>query len=75
MSAAVFSVLCTLGGAGAGLGLYSAVPGLPPSPYYSLRARQAGTEQWRTAFTLVTQCTAATHCNTTGAWQHIAGWR
>ena len=62
-------VLVTVGVAaarGSGLGVYSPVPGLDPSPYYAVRAREAGGE-WRETFVLLTECTpekgAFRYCN------------
>ena len=59
------------------LHVYDDVPGLAPSPFYSLRVRLASDEVWSSAFTLVTQCTTDTLCDQSpgaGIWQHLANW-
>ena len=57
-----------------GVSVYPPVPGLPPSPYYSLRVREVGEEGWLEAATLLTECTADKFCNTTGFYDHLNGW-
>ena len=59
---------------GQGLHVYGSVPGLDPSPFYSLQVREAGSDTWLEAFTLVTECTAEKFCNTTGFYSHLANW-
>ena len=60
------------------LHVYDDVPGLAPSPFYSLRVRLASDEpEWSSAFTLVTQCTTDTLCDQSpgaGIWQHLTNW-
>ena len=60
--------------AGQGVSVYPPVPGLPPSPYYTLRVREVGAEEWLEAATLLTDCTADKFCNTTGFYDHLNGW-
>ena len=59
---------------GQGLNVYGSVPGLDPSPFYSLQVREASSDTWLEAFTLVTECTAEKFCNTTGIYSHLANW-
>ena len=57
--------------------VYDSVPGLDPSPYYSLQVRQSGDKDWKDAFTLITECTSAKLCDQTpgsGIWKHLANW-
>ena len=56
------------------LGVYGPVPGLPPSPYYSLQLREGGTQDWLDTFTLLTECTGEKFCNTTGMFNSLGGW-
>ena len=56
------------------LSVYDKVPGLPPSPYYSFRVREYGSEEWLDTFALLTECTAEKFCNTTGAFEVLNGW-
>ena len=56
------------------LGVYEPVPGLDPSPYYSFRVRELGSEEWLGTFALFTECTAEKLCNTTGAFELLNGW-
>ena len=57
------------------LNVYGSVPGLDPSPYYSIQVRAAdGRSGWREAFTWLTECTAEKFCNTTGAFNYLANW-
>ena len=59
---------------GQGLHVYGSVPGLDPSPFYSLQVREASSDTWLEAFTLVTECTAEKFCNTTGMYDNLANW-
>jgi len=54
--------------------VYAEVPGLAPSPYYSFRVRELGSDEWLDTFALVTECTAEKFCNTTGAYEILNGW-
>ena len=57
------------------LNVYGSVPGLDPSPYYSIQVRAAdGRSGWREAFTWLTECTADKFCNTTGAFNFLGNW-
>ena len=57
------------------LSVYGPVPGLSPSPFYSVRLREEREESgWLTPFTLLTECTADKFCNTTGAFDLLANW-
>ena len=56
------------------LHVYDRVPGLAPSPFYKLQVKMEDSDTWVEAFTLVTQCTADTYCNTTGIYNHLANW-
>ena len=56
------------------LGIYEHVPGLSPSPYYSFRVRELGSDEWLGTFALFTECTAEKFCNTTGAYELLNGW-
>ena len=62
----VLVAVCAAAARSTGLGVYSPVPGLDPSPYYAVRAREAGGE-WRETFVLLTECTpekgAFRYCN------------
>jgi len=60
--------------ASAYLSVYPPVPGLPPSPYYGLRVRVVGDEDWQDLFPLLTECTAEKQCNTTGFYDHLKDW-
>ena len=42
--------------------VYDPVPGLDPSPYYSLKMRKEGSEHWTKTFVLLTECTEAKVC-------------
>ena len=70
--------LVTIASAGAawgqGLNVYGSVPGLDPSPFYSLQVREASSDTWLEAFTLVTECTAEKFCNTSGFYSNLANW-
>jgi len=59
-----------------GLAVYSAVPGLEPSPFYEFRLRQVGEEtgEWLDTFALVTECTDAKFCNTTSQGEKLGNW-
>ena len=54
--------------------VYGHVPGLEQSPFYRLRLRKYGSEDWHEPFTFVTECTAAKFCNTTGVYNHLRDW-
>ena len=56
------------------LSIYEHVPGLSPSPYYSFRVRELGSDEWLGTFPLFTECTAEKFCNTTGAYELLNGW-
>ena len=56
------------------LSVYGDVPGLTPSPYYSFRVREQGSEQWLDTFALVTECTLEKYCNTTGFYDNMRDW-
>ena len=56
------------------LSVYGPVPGLSPSHYYSVQVREEGQEVWLQPFTLLTECTGETFCNTTGFYDHLANW-
>ena len=59
------------------LHVYDSVPGMDPSPYFSLKVRKSGDEVWTDAFTLITECTAAKLCDQTpgnGIWEHLTNW-
>ena len=56
------------------LSVYGPVPGLAPSPYYSLQVREEGSHSWLDTFTLITECTADKFCNTTGMFEYMAEW-
>ena len=67
--------LASVGAAwGQGLNVYGSVPGLDPSPFYSLQVREASSDTWLEAFTLVTECTAEKFCNTTGMYDNLGNW-
>ena len=55
------------------LSVYGDVPGLSPSPYYSFRVREQGSE-WLDTFALVTECTLEKYCNTTGYYDELRDW-
>ena len=38
------------------LSVYGEVPGLIPSPFYDIKVRKVGSENWLNPFTLVTEC-------------------
>ena len=54
--------------------VYGHVPGLEQSPFYRLRLRKYGSEDWHEPFTFVTECTTGKFCNTTGAYNHMRDW-
>ena len=56
------------------LHVYGEVPGLDPSPYYSFKIRERGSEDWIDTFAMLTECTAEKFCNTTGMFGHLEGW-
>ena len=59
------------------INVYDSVPGLDPSPYFSLQVRQSGDEVWTDTFTLITECTSAKMCDLTpwsGIWEHLTNW-
>ena len=57
------------------LNVYDKVPGLSPSPYYSFKVREYGSEEWLDTFALLTECTAEKLCNTTpSAFSSLNGW-
>ena len=56
------------------LRVYGKVPGLDPSPYYSFKVREHGTEEWIDTFAMLTECTAEKFCNTTGMFGLLEGW-
>ena len=56
------------------LSVYGPVPGLSPSPYYSFKVREYGSEEWLDTFALVTECTGEKFCNTTNAFDAMEGW-
>ena len=56
------------------LNVYGHVPGLEQSQFYRLRLRKHGSEDWHEPFTIVTECTAAKFCNTTGVYSHLKDW-
>ena len=59
---------------GQGLNVYRSVPGLDSSLFYRLQVREASSDTWLEAFTLVTECTAEKFCNTTGFYSHLGNW-
>jgi len=58
------------------LEVYGQVPGLDPSPYYSVQVRELGSSpsSWLSPFTFLTECTSNKFCNTTGAFALLQGW-
>ena len=55
--------------------VYDPVPGLDPSPYYSVRMKEKGSDQWTETFMLLTECTEAKHCNWgSGITKHLSNW-
>ena len=56
------------------LSVYGEVPGLNPSPFYDIKVRKVGSENWLNPFTLVTECTTDKYCNTTGIYNHVHNW-
>ena len=55
--------------------VYDPVPGLDPSPYYSVKIKEKGSEHWTETFMLLTECTEAKHCTWgTGIVKHLANW-
>ena len=55
--------------------VYDPVPGLDPSPYYSVKIKQKGSEHWTETFMLFTECTEAKHCTWgSGIVKHLANW-
>ena len=67
--------LCrSVSAAQAGVGVYGAVPGLSPSPYYSMQVRQEKSHTWLDTFTLLTECTGEKFCNTTNMFEILNGW-
>ena len=67
----------SLGLASGQLHVYDPVPGLAPSPFYSLRLRLAGKAEWSSVFPLVTECSTSTLCDQSpgaGIWRHLANW-
>jgi hypothetical protein len=60
-----------------GLSVYPAVPGLDPSPHYSFRVREVGSDQWMTPFAWFTKCkdydpdvSTAYFTEYIGSWSH-----
>ena len=69
------SIGTATGLASANLSVYERVPGLSPSPYYSFKVREYGSEEWLDTFALLTECTAEKLCNTTpSAFGNLNGW-
>ena len=61
--------------AAAEFSVYDPVPGLDPSPYYEVRIREQGTDDWYQTFVLFTECTEAKYCNfTSGIFDHLGNW-
>ncbi len=60
----------------AGLSVYPPVPGLDPSPHYSFRVRQVGSDQWMEPFAWLTRCVDSTPENDATRYysQYIGGW-
>ena len=56
------------------LSVYGDVPGVSPSPYYSFRVRERGSEKWLNTFALMTECTDDKFCNTTGYYDQLKDW-
>ena len=54
--------------------VYGPVPGLDPSPYYSVQVRELGSSSWLSPFTFLTECTSNKFCNTTGAFELLQNW-
>ena len=55
--------------------VYDPVPGLDPSPYYSVRMKEKGSEQWTETFMLLTECTEDKHCDWgSGISNHLSNW-
>ena len=73
VSLTVLASVSPLAAAG-GLAVYGPVPGLAPSPYYSLQVRQEGSDSWLDTFSLLTECTTEKFCNTTGYYDHLGHW-
>ena len=74
MTAALFGCSLTTGQESPNLSVYGDVPGLSPSPYYSFKVRERGSEEWLDTFALLTECTAEKFCNTTGMYELLNGW-
>ena len=56
------------------LSVYGEVPGVSPSPYYSFRVREKGSEKWVNTFALMTECSGDKFCNTTGYYDQLKDW-
>ena len=57
------------------ISVYEGVPGLEPSPYYSIRLRKEGSsDSWLDTFALVTECTKEKYCNTTNHYEILGNW-
>ena len=57
--------------------VYGPVPGLEPSPFYNVKIRKHGSEDWMETFVLHTECTEAKKCNAVprgGFFDHLGNW-
>ena len=55
--------------------VYGPVPGLSPSPHYSVQVRPVGDQDWLSPFTLLTECTREKFCDVTGGFfSHLGNW-
>ena len=58
--------------------IYGPVPGLEPSPFYRVKIRTHGSEDWIDTFMLHTECTEAKKCNAVpnevGFYNHLGNW-
>ena len=56
------------------LNVYDPVPGLDSSPFYDIRVREKGKDDWIKTFPMITECTDAKHCGNAVIADHLKNW-
>ena len=56
------------------LNVYDPVPGLNSSPFYDIRVREKGKDDWIKTFPMITECTDAKHCGNAVIADHLKNW-
>jgi hypothetical protein len=54
--------------------VYPQVPGLDPSPHYSFRVHEVGSDEWMTPFAWITRCVDEATADSTHYFSHLADW-